>query len=219
MPREMFTDRIEAGQRLASALERFRGPDTVILGVPRGGIVVAAQVARALDVPLDVIIARKIGAPGQPELAIGAVVSGDIRLLDEMAIRYFGVPREYIERETARQLDEIERRLKSYRGDRPPLEIRGRTVIVIDDGVATGYTIRAALIGLRRLEPRRLVVAVPVAPPSAPRELAEVADEVVVLQTPEPFLAVGAWYEDFEQTDDEEVRQLLRGNVSVLSTL
>jgi putative phosphoribosyl transferase len=225
MAHGIFADRREAGERLAEALARFRGPGTLVLGIPRGGVVVAAEVARALEAPLDVVIARKIGAPGQPELAIGAVVGGGegIRLLDEVALRYFNLPAEYIERETERELAEIDRRLREYRGDRPPPEIGGRTVIVIDDGIATGYTIRAALTGLRRLEPRLLVVAVPVAPSSAPRELAAVADEVVCLETPEPFLAVGMWYENFEQTTDEEVRRLLSdhsaGNVSALKTL
>jgi len=207
---QQFRDRGEAGRLLARELERFRGPDTVVLGVPRGGVIVAAEAARALCAPLDVIIARKIGAPSQPELAIGAVVSGGQRLLDEPAIRYLRVRPEYIDQETRHQLEEIERRLQLYRGDRPPVDVRGKTVIVVDDGIATGYTMRAALVGLRNQGAGRIVVAVPVAPPSTCEELRRLADEVVCLRTPEPFLAVGAWYEDFEQTTDEEVQQLLR---------
>lgn len=206
----IFQDRVEAGRLLADVLERYRGPDTLVLGVPRGGVVVAAEVARALNAPLDVVIARKIGAPLQPELAIGAVVSGDhLRLLDQHAIQYLRVPAQYIEQETARQFEEISRRMQLYRGDRPLPEIGGRTVIVIDDGIATGYTLRAALAGLRRLQPARLIVAVPVAPPSTAEEMRHHADEVICLETPEPFMAVGAWYEDFDQTSDAEVKHLL----------
>jgi predicted phosphoribosyltransferase len=208
---EIYRDRAEAGRMLARALEDYRGPETIVLGVPRGGVVVAAEVAKALDAPLDVIIARKIGAPMQPELAIGAVISGDhFRVLDEPTIRYLGVPSEYVEHETARQLDEISRRMSLYRGEAPMPDLQGKTVIVVDDGIATGYTMRAALTGLRRLAPGRLVLAVPVAPGATCREMEELADEVVCLQTPEPFLAVGYWYEDFDQTTDQEVTDLLR---------
>jgi len=204
-------DRIDAGRRLAAALERYRGPDTVVLGVPRGGVVVAAEVARLLDAQLDVVIARKIGAPHQPELAIGAVVSGEGgRLLDEETVRLLHVPAEYVERETARQLEEIQRRILDYRGDRPELSLEGRTVVLVDDGIATGYTIRAALIALRRRRPAHLVVAAPVAPAEVCARLAPLANEVVCLLTPEPFIAVGAWYRDFTQVEDDEVRALLR---------
>lgn len=206
----IFQDRTEAGRLLAEALVPYRGADTLVLGIPRGGVVVAAEVARALDAPLDVVIARKIGAPTQPELAIGAVVSGDsLRLLDPHAIQYLRVPEEYIELETTRQFEEIARRMRLYRGDRPLPRVEGRTVIVIDDGIATGYTLRAALAGLRRMGPERLIVAVPVAPPSTAEEMRAHADEVVCLETPEPFMAVGAWYEDFDQTSDAEVTHLL----------
>lgn len=208
--RDQFLNRREAGRLLGHALRRFTSPDTVVLGVPRGGVVVAAEVARELGAPLDVVISRKLGAPFQPELAIGAVVSGGQRLLDEEAIRYLQVPQDYLELETSRQLGEIGRRLEVYRGGRPPVEVRGKTVILVDDGIATGYTIRAALVALRNLETARVVVAVPVAPPSTCEELRRLADEVVCLRTPEPFLAVGAWYEDFEQNTDDEVTALLR---------
>jgi predicted phosphoribosyltransferase len=206
----IFHDRTDAGRQLAAELDRLRGPDTLVLGVPRGGVVVAAEVARALDAPLDVVIARKIGAPHQPELAIGAVVSSGGRLLDERAISYLRVPPAYIEAETARQQEEIRRRIADYRGSHPAPELRGRTVIVVDDGIATGYTIRAALVALREQQPARLIVAVPVAPASTCEDLRDVADEVICLRTPEPFLAVGAWYEDFDQTSDAEVIHLLR---------
>ncbi|MCC2672711.1 MAG: phosphoribosyltransferase, partial [Armatimonadetes bacterium] len=172
MRQTLFRDRTEAGRRLAVELERFRAPDTLVLGVPRGGVVVAAEVARALEAPLDVVIARKLGAPQQPELAIGAVISGGGRLLDDYAIRYLRVSAEYLEAETARQQEEIRRRISDYRGAEPAPELRGRTVIVVDDGVATGYTIRAALIALREQEPARLIVAVPVAPAASLEELA-----------------------------------------------
>jgi putative phosphoribosyl transferase len=209
-----FRDRREAGGLLGQALQRFRRPETIVLGVPRGGVVVAAEVARSLRAPLDVIMARKIGAPFQPELAIGAVVSGGQRLLDEPTVQHLRVPTEYIERETQVQLEEIERRLQLYRGGRPPLDVEGKTVILVDDGIATGYTIRAALVGLRNQGAGRAAVAVPVAPPSTCEELRRLADEVVCLRTPEPFLAVGAWYEHFDQTTDEEVQELLQGAVA-----
>ncbi|MGV3720916.1 MAG: phosphoribosyltransferase [Actinomycetota bacterium] len=207
---EPFKDRVDAGRQLAAALERFRGPKTLVLGVPRGGVVVAAEVARALGADLDVVIARKIGAPHQPELAIGAVVSGeDGRLLDEETLRVLRVSPEYVESETARQLAEIRRRIRDYRGDQPEPSLTGRTVLLVDDGIATGYTIRAALTALRRHHPQRLVAAAPVAPPDVPARLAEIADEVVCLRTPDPFVAVGAWYRDFTQVEDDEVRLLL----------
>jgi putative phosphoribosyl transferase len=208
---EPFRDRVEAGRQLATALESFRGRETIVLGVPRGGVVVAAEVARALNADLDVVIARKIGAPHQPELAIGAVVSGEGgRLLDEETVRLLQVSPEYVESETARQLAEIRRRIHDYRAGRAEPLLEGRTVLLVDDGIATGYTIRAALIALRRLRPGRLVVAAPVAPPEVCDRLAELADEVVCLRTPDPFVAVGAWYRDFTQVEDDEVRALLR---------
>lgn len=206
----IYQDRVDAGRRLGRALERYRGADTLVLGVPRGGVVVAAEVARALQAPLDVVIARKIGAPQQPELAIGAVVSGEGGvLLDERSIHYLHVSREFIEQETQRQVAEIRRQMALYRGGRPELEVRGKTVLVVDDGIATGYTLRAALVALRRQAPRRLVVAVPVGPATACEEFRELADEVVCLRRPEPFVAVGAWYADFGQTEDAEVIRLL----------
>jgi predicted phosphoribosyltransferase len=212
----IYEDRVDAGQRLARALEHYAGPSTLVLGIPRGGVVVAAEVAHALGAPLDVVIARKIGAPHQPELAIGAVVSGEGGvLLDEAALRYFQVPAEFIQRETARQEAEIRRQMELYRGDRPAPEVRGKTVIVVDDGIATGYTLRAALVGLRRQNPGRLVVAAPVGPGRTCAEFREVADDVVCLRMPEPFIAVGAWYAEFGQTEDAEVVRLLASQSTV----
>jgi putative phosphoribosyl transferase len=217
----LFYDRHDAGRQLGRALAA-RGYDRsrlLVLGIPRGGVVVASEVARALDAPLDVVIARKLRAPYQPELAIGAVVSGEcagapphLTLIDEALARATGATPEYLEQEVRYQQMEIERRMQAYRGDRPPPDVRGRTVVVIDDGIATGYTFRAALEGLRRQQPDRLVAAVPVAPSESLVSLGQLANDVVCLATPEPFLAVGVWYEDFSQTTDEEVIALLREN-------
>jgi putative phosphoribosyl transferase len=211
----LFYDRRDTGRQLAQALAArgYTGGGLLVLGIPRGGVVVASEVARALDAPLDVVMARKLRAPYQPELAIGAVVSGDhLTLIDETLARATGATREYLEEEVRHQRAEIERRLRAYRGDRPPPDVRGRTVIVVDDGIATGYTFRAALEGLRRQHPARLVAAVPVAPAESLMSLRQFADDVVCLATPEPFLAVGVWYEDFSQTTDEEVITLLQEN-------
>lgn len=210
---EIFRDRREAGQRLAQALaERgYQGDGVIVLGIPRGGVPVADEVARTLHAPLDVVISRKLRAPFRPELAIGAVVSGDhLQIINEALAHAAGATPEYIEREVRHQQVEIERRMRAYRGDRPPPEVQGRTVIVIDDGIATGYTFRAALAGLRRLHPGRLVAAVPVAPPESLVEVSAAADDVVCLATPEPFWAVGAWYGDFSPTEDEDVIAILQ---------
>lgn len=209
----IFADRQEAGQRLAAALRErdYGGAGLRVLGIPRGGVVVAAEVARALDAPLDVVIARKLRAPYQPELAIGAVVSGDATpIVNPELARATGATPDYLEQEVAYQRGEIERRLRLYRGDRPPPDLAGRTAVVIDDGIATGYTFRAALEALRRQRVERLVAAVPVAPRESLALLSRLADDVVCLATPEPFLAVGVWYRDFEQSTDEEVIALLQ---------
>jgi putative phosphoribosyl transferase len=205
-----FADRREGGARLAEALGRFASERPVVLGIPRGGVVVAAEVARALDAPLDVVIPRKVGAPGNPELGLGAVAPG-VRVLDERLIRDLGVSSEYLEREIEAQEREIERRSAAYRGDREPVEIAGRTAIVVDDGVATGGTAAAALRWARHAGAARVLLAVPVAPRQALAALSREADEVVVLATPEPFYAVGQWYDRFDQVSDEEVVRLLRG--------
>ena len=207
-----FADRREGGARLAEELTRFASERPVVLGIPRGGVVVAAEVARALDAPLDVVIPRKVGAPANPELGLGAVAPG-VRVLDERLIRDLGVSSEYLEREIEAQEREIERRSAAYRGDREHVEIAGRTAIVVDDGVATGGTAAAALRWARRAGASRVVLAAPVAPRQALAALSREADEVVVLATPEPFFAVGQWYDHFDQVSDEEVVRLLRGTV------
>jgi putative phosphoribosyl transferase len=207
----IFHDRRDAGSRLATALARFKEDKPVILALPRGGVPVAFEVARALEAQLDLLLVRKIGAPGHQELAIGAVVDGkDPQLvLNHEIIAHAGLPPGYIEAEQKRQLAEIDRRRQLYRGSEPPAEIKGRTVIVIDDGIATGATMKAGLRGVRQSAPRRLVLAVPVAPPEALQDLAKECDEIVCLSAPEWFNAVGSHYADFTQTSDEEVMALL----------
>jgi putative phosphoribosyl transferase len=205
-----FADRAEAGRSLADALERFRDDDAVVLAIPRGGVVVGAEVARHLGAPLDVVVPRKIRAPGNPELGLGAVAHG-VRVLDEALISRLGVTVSYVEEETRRQIFEIQRRERVYRADRPATPVRGRPAIVVDDGIATGGTAVAALRWTRSQEPSRVVLAVPVAPRTTARRMEREADDVVVLATPEPFLAVGEWYAHFDQTSDDEVVRLLGG--------
>lgn len=206
-----FVDRRQAGSQLAAALESHRGTESMVIAIPRGGVVVAYEVAVALQLDLDVIVPRKIGAPGQPELAIGAVASwGDHEfMLDEQSVRYLGVTRDYIEREVSVQLAEVTRRLQTYRETVEPPNVEGRSVILVDDGIATGYTTRAAALALRNLKASRITLAVPVAPPDSLRGIEPYVDEIVCLSTPEPFLAVGYWYRDFTQVSDEEVIALL----------
>jgi putative phosphoribosyl transferase len=208
---ETFLDRRDAGARLAMALERFKEHKPVILALPRGGVPVAFEVARALEAELDLLLVRKIGAPGHRELAIGAVVDGKNPqlVLNREIIAHASPPPGYIEAEQKRELAEIERRRQLYRGAEPPPDLKGRTVIVIDDGIATGATMKAALRGVRQNAPRRLVLAVPVAPPDTLQALAAECDEVVCLSAPEWFHAVGSHYVDFAQTTDEEVVSLL----------
>ena len=198
----IFEDRVDAGRRLADALGEYRGADVIVLGVPRGGVVVAYQVATALQAPLDVTVPRKIPAPGNPELAIGAVAADGTVVMDPMAEYYPGVTPEYVERAVAQQVEEIHRRLRAYRGDRPPMDVSGKTAIVVDDGIATGNTVLASLRSLRAQNPQALVLAVPVAPPTSVERLAQAADRVVALETPEPFFAVGQWYNNFDQVRD-----------------
>jgi putative phosphoribosyl transferase len=208
---DILKDRVEAGKRLASAVKSV-GKDAIILGVPRGGVVVGFEVAQALCVPLDIIVTKKIGAPENPELAIGAVAEDGTYILDEDILRQIYVPKEYIAEEVERQKQEIQRRLIRYRGDVPYPTLKNREVVVIDDGVATGSTLKAALRLLRGKGAKTVVVAVPVGPPETIRELRKLADRVVVLFTPEPFYAIGQFYVDFAQTSDKEVIELLRRN-------
>jgi putative phosphoribosyl transferase len=206
-----FRDRRDAGLQLAAALMRFKEEKPVILALPRGGVPVAFEVARALDAEIDLLLVRKIGAPGQEELAIGAVVDGrePHLVLNREIIALAAPPRGYIEAEQKRQLAEIERRRRLYRGTEQPIEVRDRTVIVVDDGIATGATVKAALRGVRQSEPRRLILAVPVAPPDTIEQLARECDEIVCLSAPAWFSAVGSHYADFSQTTDDEVMTLL----------
>jgi putative phosphoribosyl transferase len=206
-----FADRRDAGRRLAAELARRNLPDPVVLALPRGGVPVGYEVARALGAPLDIVVVRKLGAPGQPELGIGAVSDGDhpLSVLNQDVMSSLVVPQDYLDREVAAQLAEIRRRQAAYRGGRAALPVAGHTAIVVDDGLATGGTMRAALRSVRRAGPARLVLAVPVAPPSALATLAGEVDETVCLATPELFGAVGYFYRDFTQTTDEEVVRLL----------
>jgi len=199
----IFADRQDAGERLAQALRHLEA-NALVLAIPRGGVIVGDVVARELGVPLDVVVPRKVGAPGNPELAIGAVAPG-IRVLDTRMVRALGVSERYLEREIATQEAEIERRQQVYRGGRPSQPVSGRVAIVVDDGVATGSTAVAALRWARAQGAERVVLAVPVAPPQTIDRLQVEADEVVALETPQPFLAVGEWYRDFDQTTDEQV--------------
>ncbi|MCS7267968.1 MAG: phosphoribosyltransferase family protein [Geminicoccaceae bacterium] len=207
----MFADRTDAGRRLAAALAHLAAQHPVVLALPRGGVPVGFEVAKALGAPLDVLLVRKIGAPFQPELAAAAVVDGPEPVLvrNEEVIRAYGIEDSWIRAEMKRELREIERRRKLYCGDRPPVPVRGRTAIVVDDGIATGTTVRAALRALAKLGPARRVLAVPVAPPDSLAALASEADEIVALEQPEWMGAVGQFYLDFTQTSDEEVIRLL----------
>jgi predicted phosphoribosyltransferase len=206
----VFRDRRDAGRRLAAELSNYADQsDLLVLALPRGGVPVAYEVARALHAPLDVFMVRKLGVPGYEELAMGAIATGGLRVLDEELLRSLDIPREVIEHVTAIEMAELERRERQYRGDRPAPDVRGRTVILIDDGLATGSTMRAAIAALKKEGAKRIVVAVPVAPPDTCEALRAQVDDVVCAVTPEPFRAVGLWYGDFSQTTDEEVRDLL----------
>ena len=207
----MFKNREDAGRKLAARLLKYQGEHPVVLALPRGGVPVGYEVAMVLDAPLDVIVVRKLGAPGQPELGIGAVVDGDHpqSVLNEDVLQMLEVSEEYLKGEVALELQEIRRRQERYRGGRPPEPIAGRTAIIIDDGIATGGSIRAAIRGVRRLSPQRVVLAVPVAPPDTIESLRPEVDDLVCLSMPVFFHAVGQFYEDFRQTSDEEVIQLL----------
>lgn len=207
----MFADRQDAGRRLAERLVHVRDGRPVILGLPRGGVPVAAVVAELLNAPLDVLVVRKIGAPHQPELAMGAVTDGinPMYVLNEDVVRMLGVANQFLEGAIARELEECKRRQKLYRSGRPPIDIAGGTAIVIDDGIATGATVRAGLRSLRARSPHKLVLAVPVAPPEAIEMLSGEVDEVVCLHSPDDFYAVGQFYNNFEQTTDEQVIRAL----------
>jgi putative phosphoribosyl transferase len=206
----IFQDRREAGRELAELL-RKRGDleRPIVLALPRGGVPVAAEIAAVLEAPLDVILVRKLGLPGQPELAMGAIASGGIRVLNPDLAVIPQVPGELVRQVTEREVEELARRERAYRGDRPRPDLRGRTVILVDDGLATGSSMLAAVAAVRSQGPERVLVAVPVAPPETLGRLEREVDEVICAATPEPFLGVGAWYGSFPQVSDQEVRELL----------
>lgn len=205
----MFSDRRDAGRRLARELRALADRDVVVLGLPRGGVPVAYEVARALHAPLDVIVVRKLGVPGQPELAMGAIGEDGVRLVDERLIRGVGVTDEQLARVEARERAELERRAERFRGTRPRMDLTGRTALIVDDGIATGSTARAACRVARAHGATRVVLAAPVAPTDVVSRFGADADDVVVCASPRPFLAVGRFYDDFTQTTDEEVVRLL----------
>lgn len=208
---QRFIDRTEAGRALAAVLTpRYAGrADVLVLGLPRGGVPVAYEIAIALDSPLDVFVVRKLGLPGHEEFGIGAIASGGVRIVDESVLRAYGVDQEMLGRITERERRELERRERSYRDDRPFPVVRDRTVILVDDGLATGSTMRAAVAALKVESPRAIVIAVPVGARETCQAMAQIVDDLVCLMTPEPFYAVGLWYENFDQTEDEEVHELL----------
>lgn len=205
-----FRNRIEAGRLLSHRLLDYSNRrDVVVLALPRGGVPVAFEVAKVLNAPLEVFLVRKLGVPGHEELAMGAIASGGIRVLNQEVIESLGISPRTIDQVAATQQRELEEREKLYRGDRPLPDLRSRTIILIDDGLATGSTMRAAVAALRQQEPARIVVAVPTASPEACQEFESEVDEIVCAQTPEHFVAVGKWYRDFSQTSDQEVHDLL----------
>ncbi|BBA35364.1 phosphoribosyltransferase [Methylocaldum marinum] len=207
---KLFDDRTDAGRQLAQALGAYAGrSDLLVLALPRGGVPVAYEVARALNAPLDLLIVRKLGTPGNPELAMGAIASGGASVLNPDVVSIYRISDETIERVAANERQELARRERLYRGDRPYPEMENRCIIVVDDGIATGATMRAGLAALRRLNPACIVVAVPLAPSDTVERLRSEVDEVVCLTTPEPFFAVGQGYRDFSQTTDDDVREIL----------
>jgi predicted phosphoribosyltransferase len=210
-PTILYQDRRDAGRRLAEALHAYEGrQDTVVLALPRGGVPVAYEVAQILNAPLDVFLVRKLGVPGHEELAMGAIASGGIRVLNRDIVDRLAIPARAIDQVVEAERRELERREQLYRGDQPPLDVRGKIVILIDDGLATGASMRAAVAGLKAHQPGKIVVAVPTASIDTCEEFKRLVDEIVCAATPEPFHGVGAWYNDFSQTSDEEVSRLLQ---------
>lgn len=206
-----FTDRVDAGQELGRRLASYAArPDVVVLALPRGGVPVAAQVAGALGAPLDVFLVRKLGAPGHRELAMGAIASGGVRVVNDDVVRWLGISPEQIDRVAAEEATELDRRELAYRDGRAPADLTGRVVILVDDGLATGSTMRAAVQAVNQRHPSKVIVAVPVGARETCRALQAIADEVMCARTPDSFSAVGQWYLDFDQTTDDEVRELLR---------
>ena len=215
-----FRNRIEAGQVLARRLQQYKNqPDVLILGLPRGGVPVAYEIARELNAPLDVFIVRKLGVPGHEELGMGAIATGGVRILHEGIIREIGISPQTIEAVSAREQAELDRRERLYRGDRPAPTIESRTVVIVDDGLATGSTMKAAIQAVRQQSPRQVIVAVPTAPSETCEQLKESADHVVCALTPEPFFSVGGSYADFTQITDGEVRDLIASAANISSRL
>jgi putative phosphoribosyl transferase len=206
----LFEDRGDAGRQLAERLARYADERPVVFALPRGGVPVGAEVSRSLDAPLEVVVSRKLGAPDQPEFGIGAVAPGGVRVINERAVRALGIEEEYLDWVSARESAEVARRLQLFRGDRPYPDLDGRTAILVDDGLATGVTARAALLAVRRLGPRRLVLAVPVCASQTAELLRPEADDLICLLAPANLEAVGLWYRNFEQVPDEEVMRLLQ---------
>ena len=206
----IFRDRTEAGQVLASKLTKYLNQvDTVILALPRGGVPVAYEIGKELGLPVDIFVVRKLGVPGHEELAMGAIASGGVRHINRDVVDQLRIDSETIDVASRREQKEIERRERLYRGQRPPVDVRNKTVILVDDGLATGSTMRAAIAALRQHRPARIVVAVPTAAPQTCSEIADEVDEIICAATPETFYAVGQWYQEFSQTTDDEVRELL----------
>jgi predicted phosphoribosyltransferase len=206
----IFLDRRQAGRLLAGALHSYQGePGVTVLALPRGGVPVGYEIALRLGARLDVFVVRKLGVPGHEELAMGAVASGGVRVINEEVVSELGIPESAIEPVVARELKELERRERTYRGNRPPLEVTNCTCILVDDGLATGSTMRAAIAGLRQRHPRRIVAAVPIAAASTCKSLSVEVDQMICAVTPDPFVAVGLWYDDFSAITDDEVRALL----------
>ena len=204
-----FEDRRDAGRKLAAKLSRFRGGGCVVFGLPRGGVPVGYEISRSLGAPLDVFVSRKLGAPGQPEFGIGAVAAGGMRILNTDVIRRLGIPDEYVERITAQEIAEVNRRLRFFRGGRPEVEVGGRTAILVDDGLATGVTARAAVEAMKLRKPGRLILAAPVCAAQTAELFVSKVDELLCLASPSDLGAIGLWYRNFDQITDEEVVQLL----------
>lgn len=215
-----FRDRTEAGKLLAKQLTAYANQhDVLVLALPRGGVPVGFEVARALHASLDVIVVRKLGVPGQEELAMGAIATGGVRILNTDVLQFLEIPNEMIEKIVSKEQLELERRERLYRGDRPAYSVQGRTVILVDDGIATGATMHAAVETIKQRQPARIVIAVPTASPSTCDEFAGEVDEIVCVIRPEPFIAVSYWYRKFEQTSDIEVRRLLEEANNKFSTI
>jgi putative phosphoribosyl transferase len=213
----MYRDRVDAGQQLAKELVHYANrEDVLILGIPRGGVPVAFEVAQALRAPLDIVLVRKLGTPGQEELAMGAIASGGIRILNQQLVAELGITDEQVADAIATQEAELQRRERLYRGSHPSISVKGKIVILVDDGIATGSSVLAAVDALRKLEPKKIVVAVPVAPSHADEQIKRVADEFVCVHKPEWFFGIGQFYENFSQTEDSEVHALLEGAAEAL---